>query len=246
MGGRVGARAGAVYLKRTLTFLPFFACGPARTMASWRRGHWRPIMILAIDSASAACTAALLTLDGELIAERHEDVGRGHAELLVPMIADLLGPHIPTQILVGVGPGSFTGLRVAIAAAHGMAIGWSVPLCGFDSLALVAASAPGTGPVGVAMLGGHGEWFVAQYDRPKFRLLEPLASRSPDAAARAITAPLVAGSAAAALIERRGHGEALATLPRAARVLDLPLALRSLDPKPVYARAPDARPAVAA
>lgn len=203
-------------------------------------------MILAIDSASAACTAALLTLDGELIAERHEDVGRGHAELLMPMVADLLGHYIPTQILVGVGPGSFTGLRVAIAAAHGMAIGWSVPLCGFDSLALVAASASATGPVGVAMLGGHGEWFVAQYDLPRFTVVETVASRPPDAAARAITAPLVVGSAAAALVAGRGHGKALATLPRAARVLDLPLALRSLEPRPVYARAPDARPAVAA
>jgi len=203
-------------------------------------------MILAIDSASAACTAALLTLDGELIAERHEDIGRGHAERLVPMVAEMLGQRIPTQILVGVGPGSFTGLRVAIAAAHGMAIGWSVPLSGFDSLALVAASAPGTGPVGVAMLGGHGEWFVAQYDRPKFTLLDRVASRVPDDAAHAITAPLVVGSAAADLVARRGHGEALAMSPRAARALDLPLSLRSLDPRPVYAREPDARPAVAA
>jgi len=208
-------------------------------------------MILAIDSASAACTAALLSLDGELIAERHEEIGRGHAERLMPMVADLLGHHIPTQILVGVGPGSFTGLRVAIAAAHGMAIGWSVPLCGFDSLALVAASvpsegAPGEGPVGVAMLGGHGEWFVAQYQRPGFELLAPVGSMTPEAAAQAIDAPLVVGSAAEALISRRRYGEALALLPHASRALDLPLALRSLDPKPVYARAPDARPAVAA
>lgn len=203
-------------------------------------------MILAIDSASAACTAALLTLDGELIAERHEDIGRGHAERLMPMVAELLGSHIPTQVLVGVGPGSFTGLRVAIAAAHGMAIGWAVPLCGFDSLALVAASAPGDGPVGVAMLGGHGEWFVAQYDRTRFTVTRPVASRDPDAAAQAIDAPLVVGSAAAALVARRGHGEALAILPHAARALDLPYALRTLDPRPVYARDPDARPAAAA
>ena len=203
-------------------------------------------MILAIDSASAACTAALLSIGGERIAERHEELGRGHAERLVPMVAELLGAHIPSQILVGVGPGSFTGLRVAISAAHGMAIGWSVPLCGFDSLALVAASAPGDGPVGVAMLGGHGEWFVAQYDRPGFAVLQPVTSMTPDAAARAITAPLVAGSAAEALVALRGSGQAIATLPRAARALDLPVALRSLDPKPVYARAPDAKPAVAA
>jgi len=207
-------------------------------------------MILAIDSASAACTAALLSIDGELIAERHEELGRGHAERLMPMVADLIGAHVPSQILVGVGPGSFTGLRVAIAAAHGLAIGWSVPLCGFDSLALVAASVPGGaanagGPIGVAMLGGHGEWFVAQYDRD-FELLHPVSSMTPDEAARAITAPLVVGSAAEALVARRGSGEAMATLPRASLALSLPPGLRSLDPKPVYARAPDARPAVAA
>ena len=144
-------------------------------------------MILAIDSASAACTAALLSAEGDVFAERHEDIGRGHAERLMPMVADLLGDHIPSQILVGVGPGSFTGLRVAIAAAHGMAIGWSVPLSGFDSLALVAAGAEGDGPVGVAMLGGHGEWFVAQYDRPGFAVRQPVTSMTPGDAARAIS-----------------------------------------------------------
>ena len=202
-------------------------------------------MILAIDSASAACTAALLSADGTVLAERHEVLGRGHAERLMPMVADLLGRHVPTQILVGVGPGSFTGLRVAIAAAHGMAIGWSVPLCGFDSLALVAASAAADGPVGVAMLGGHGEWFVAEYDR-QLQVVQPVASMTPDDAVRAIGAALVVGSAAAALVARRGSGEAVDMLPRATRALALPLALRSLDPRPAYARAPDARPAAAA
>ena len=199
-------------------------------------------VILAIDCSSAACTAALLTTDGELVAERHEEISRGHAERLVPMIAEILGGHIPTQILVGVGPGSFTGLRVALAAAHGMAIGWSVPLSGFDSLALAAAGAPGEGPVGVAMVGGHGEWFTAEYDRPGFDLTSPVDSLAPAAAARTVDAPLVIGSAAAPLVELRGRGEAIASLPRAAHAMRLPPALRSLEPRPVYARAPDAKP----
>ena len=204
-------------------------------------------MILAIDSASAACTAALLSSNGELVAERHEEIGRGHAERLMPMVADLIGGHVPAQILVGVGPGSFTGLRVAIAAAHGMAIGWSVPLCGYDSLALVAASAPdGDDPVGVAMIGGHDEWFVAQYDRPGFAILQPVTSMTPDAAARAIDARLVVGSAAQALVELRGHGEAMATMPRAACAMRLPVALRTMEAKPVYARLPDAKPTAVA
>ena len=99
-------------------------------------------MILALDTSTAACTAALLERDGTIVASRDEVIGRGHAERLVPMIEEMLDGHVPARIIVGVGPGSFTGLRVGIAAAHGMAIGWSIPLSGMSSLALLAASAP--------------------------------------------------------------------------------------------------------
>src|SRR4051812_1058725 len=97
-------------------------------------------MLLAIDSATAACSAALFER-GRLVAERHEVVGRGHAERLVPMIAELIGTRRPSAILVDCGPGSFTGVRVGLAAAHGLAIGWGVPLAGYSSLAAVAAQA---------------------------------------------------------------------------------------------------------
>ena len=203
-------------------------------------------MILAIDCSTAACSAALLGVDGNVLDERHEEIRRGHAEQLVPMIAELLSGDSPSEILVGVGPGSFTGLRVAIAAAHGMAIGWSVPLSGVDSLGLLAAGAPGDEPVGVAMIGGHGEWFVAEYDRPSLRPMIVGASLAPLAAAQAVAAPLVVGSAAEALVALRGSGRAIAALPRAAFALRLPLAARTLDPRPVYARAPDATPRQAA
>ena len=88
-------------------------------------------MLLVIDSATAACSAALIGADGALVDERHELVGRGHAERLVPMIAELLGGRRPASILVDCGPGSFTGVRVGLAAAHGLAIGWRVPLAGY-------------------------------------------------------------------------------------------------------------------
>ena len=97
-------------------------------------------MQLVIESATAACSAALLDDDGDVIDERHEIVGRGHAERLLPMIADLLGTRTPTSILVDCGPGSFTGVRVGLAAAHGLAIGWKVPLAGFSSTAAIAAA----------------------------------------------------------------------------------------------------------
>ena len=78
-------------------------------------------MILAIDTSSAACSAALLGEDGSVAACADEIIGRGHAERLAPMIAEMLDGRIPSSILVGVGPGSFTGIRVGIAAAHGLA-----------------------------------------------------------------------------------------------------------------------------
>jgi len=199
-------------------------------------------LILALDTSTAACTAALLERDGTIIAARDEVIGRGHAERLVPMIEELLDGHVPNRLLVGVGPGSFTGLRVAIAAAHGMAIGWSVPLTGMNSLALLAASAPpGEGKVTAAMTGGHGELFVQTFDRKKLTATGPILNLTPEAAARKVDAPLVVGSGAEALIAARRSGEAMPLLPAASRALNLPELLRMLECKPIYARAPDAK-----
>jgi tRNA threonylcarbamoyl adenosine modification protein YeaZ len=197
-------------------------------------------MLLVIDSATAACSAALI--DGEtLIDERHEMVGRGHAERLVPMIEELLAGRRPTEIAVDCGPGSFTGLRVGIAAAHGLAIGWGIPLSGYCSLALLAAST-GAPLVAAALHGGHGEIFVQSYGDDPLRALDELASLTPAEAAAAITAPLIVGSAAAELVAGRGHGEAIERLPRAADLRLLPPRLRALPARPIYGRAPDARP----
>src|SRR5687767_9846968 len=69
-------------------------------------------MILAIDTSTAACTAALFDDAGQCIAQADEVIGRGHAERLVPMIQEMLEGRAASQILVGVGPGSFTGIRV--------------------------------------------------------------------------------------------------------------------------------------
>ncbi len=203
-------------------------------------------MILALDTSTAACTAALLERDGTIVASRDEVIGRGHAERLVPLIEEMLDGHVPAKILVGVGPGSFTGLRVGIAAAHGMAIGWSIPLSGMNSLALLAASAPpGEGKIAAAMAGGHGELFVQTFDRKKLSATGPILNLTPQAAAMKVDAPLVVGSGAEALVEARHSGEALPMLPTASRALVLPELLRMLECKPIYARAPDARPKAA-
>ncbi len=196
-------------------------------------------MILAFDTSSAACTAALFDGDGARLARADEVIGRGHAERLVPMIAELLDGRSAAKIVVGVGPGSFTGIRVAIAAAHGLAIGWGAALSGMSSLALLAATAERDGEIAAAVTGGHGELFVQQFDAA----LQPgpLHNLVPCTAARLITAERVVGSGARQLVEARGWGEARESWPSAARAMQLPEALRSLPPKPLYARAPDAR-----
>lgn len=198
-------------------------------------------MLLAFDTSSAACTAALFDDSGACIARADEMIGRGHAEWLVPMIAELMDGRKADSILVGVGPGSFTGIRVAIAAAHGLAIGWGAKLEGMNSLGLLAASVEASGQVGAAVLGGHGELFVQQFDSRTLNPSTELGNAAPKEAARALTAELVIGSGAGQLVEARGWGEAREVWPSAAATLRLPASLRNLPAKPVYARAPDAR-----
>ena len=198
-------------------------------------------MILVIETATAACSAALVE-GGALVDERHELVGRGHAERLVPMIEALLAGRRPGSILVDCGPGSFTGVRVGLAAAHGLAIGWGVPLAGYSSMAAVAAAAGAGGEIAVALDGGHGQLFVQTFGEDEMRPLDTLRSLPPAEAAAAIRAHRVAGSGAAALVAARGGGEAIEALPRAADARRLPPALRSLPPRPIYGRAPDAKP----
>jgi tRNA threonylcarbamoyl adenosine modification protein YeaZ len=198
-------------------------------------------MLLVIDSATAACSVALLGADGDLVGAAHEVVQRGHAERLLPMIETLLAGRRANAILVDCGPGSFTGVRVGLAAAQGLAIGWSVPVAGYSSMALIAA-ASGEPMATVALVGGHGELFVQDYGGDPIAPLGELRSQSPDAAAAACSIPLVLGSGAKALVEARGHGEWRDALPRAADAGMLPSDLRSLPPKPIYGRSPDARP----
>jgi tRNA threonylcarbamoyladenosine biosynthesis protein TsaB len=198
-------------------------------------------MLLAFDTSSAACTAALFDASGICVAQVDEVIGRGHAERLVPMIADLMAGRRAERILVGVGPGSFTGIRVAIAAAQGLAIGWDAEITGMSSLALLAASADDSGTIAAAVLGGHGELFVQQFDAVTLEPLSALINAPPCEAATHVDARLMIGSGAERLIEARGSGTALDAWPSAANALRLPLELRQMAAKPVYARAPDAR-----
>ena len=203
-------------------------------------------MILAIDTSTAACSAALFDSGGDCIAHKDELIGRGHSERLVPMLDEMLGGRRADAILVGVGPGSFTGIRVGIAAAQGLAIAWDCQLNGMSSLALLAAGAQGHQPVVAAVDGGHGELFVQQFEGQSIEPTSNLLNLPPAEAAAAVNADLVVGPAARKLVDARGRGEAQERWPSAHNALCLPQELRSLAPKPVYARAPDARAKAAA
>lgn len=74
-----------------------------------------------------------------MIARHHELIGRGHAEALVPAVAKLLSDARPSSIIVDIGPGSYTGIRIGIAAARALGLAWGVPVAGVSALSLVAA-----------------------------------------------------------------------------------------------------------
>lgn len=101
--------------------------------------------VLALETTLAACSVALLR-DGEVAARRFEVIGRGHAEALMPMIEkvraeagiELTGLDL---LAVTVGPGTFTGVRIGLAAARGLALATGVPLVGVTTLAAVAEGA---------------------------------------------------------------------------------------------------------
>lgn len=197
---------------------------------------------LVIDSATEACSVALFDR-GSYVAGDFRVLGRGHAEALVPMIAALPGKGRAGRIAVALGPGSFTGVRVGLATARALALAWGAQLIGYPTLALIAAmarDAEGHEAVGVAMTGGHGEWFVQGIDSDG-RSGRDLASCKPADAVSLTTEALVAGNQAAALVEARGFGRALSILPDARSFLALNASDVLSDVHPLYGRAPDAK-----
>lgn len=197
--------------------------------------------LLVIDTATEAHSVALLD-GGAVLAFHHEILSRGHAEALMPAVAAVMGDRVPDAILVDIGPGSFTGLRIGIAAARALALAWGVPVQGYHSLSLIAApvfaATPGLARLQIVAEAGRGQLYVATLARDLLLAAEPHALDAAGAAAMLDAALPVAGPGARRL---PGAFTVLADAwPDARHAALLPAPARSLRPQPLYVRPPDA------
>ncbi|MGB3796091.1 MAG: tRNA (adenosine(37)-N6)-threonylcarbamoyltransferase complex dimerization subunit type 1 TsaB [Alteraurantiacibacter sp.] len=198
--------------------------------------------VLAIDCATEACSAALF--DGTtLIDGRCEIIGRGHAERLVPMIAELPGKGRADRIVVSLGPGSFTGVRIGLAAARALGLAWGAQVLGYPTLELVRARSWQALPsaVTVCMSGGHGEYFVQNF-AANGSAHDAVRSLPPEQAAKEALHQVIAGNRAQELVDLLGDGRtALDLMPEARFASLLDEARLTGDLTPIYGRGPDAK-----
>jgi tRNA threonylcarbamoyl adenosine modification protein YeaZ len=219
--------------------------------------------ILALDTSMGACSAALLRDGGadRVLFARYEDMARGHAEALMPMVADIMDEaKLPFEgldlIAATTGPGSFTGVRIAIAAARGLALVTRARLYGTDSLTVMAKASLSRGVTpdesfAVAVDARRGMLYLGLYDADGRKLEGPLLI-TPDAAVDLLPreAFIAAGSGALILTEaaaeRGRHIEAMLPelQPAAAELAEIAAEADETFPtlRPLYLRPPDARP----
>jgi len=222
--------------------------------------------VFAIDTALEACSVAVLdTGRGALLAQESQPMTRGHAEALMPMIArvlDMTGLAFAEidRFAVTTGPGSFTGLRVGIAAARGLALAAGKPAVGLSTLPAFAApyiAADDTAPIVAAIDARHDHVYLQVVGPGGRTLFAPRLTPLREAvrvAAATSGAPRIVGTAAATLaaqwptgerppgaVEQRGAPDIgwVARLGAAASETGSP-------PKPLYLRPPDAQPQDAA
>jgi len=224
--------------------------------------------ILALDTSMGACSAAVLLADAatQRIVLCEERMARGHAEALMPMVSEVMtGAGLDFAgldlIAATLGPGSFTGVRIAIAASRGFALVTGTRLWGTDSLRVMAKAALESGMAGVSesfavAVDARGErLYFGLYDAAGGKLAGPLLI---DAGEAASLLPhklgTAVGNGAAHLAEAamlRGHriDAKLPDLqPNAAALAELALEAGETLPtlRPLYLRPPDAKPQAAA
>ncbi len=179
-------------------------------------------LVLAFDCAVTGLAVAVVR-DGEPLAS-HRAEGRDQAATLLPAIASTLeqagvGRKDLALIAVTVGPGSFTGVRVGLAAARGLAVALGVPLAGITTTAALLAQAGASDRLAVAAIDSHlGDWFCAlgEGDRAPFLAsTEALAKRIDGRPCR------VVGPQADALAPLLAHAVAQVALPDAATIARL-------------------------
>jgi tRNA threonylcarbamoyl adenosine modification protein YeaZ len=219
--------------------------------------------VLAIDTALEACAAAVLDTEHGRMASESLPMIRGHAEALMPLIERVMRQaDIPFSALdrVGVttGPGSFTGLRVGIAAARGIALAAGKPAFGLTTLAAYAApymAADDKSAVAVAIDARHQHVYLQVFGAAGRTLVPPRIASAADAArASAVGAVRVVGTGARMLADVWPLRETPPAVVDDLRAPDIVwvgrLAVAAADnasgPKPLYLRAPDAQPQDAA
>src|SRR6516162_10725807 len=216
--------------------------------------------VLAIDTALDACSAAVLdTVRAEIVAAESRVMPRGHAEALIPMIARVMAAariefNELDRIAVTVGPGSFTGLRVGIAAARGIALAAGKPAIGLTTLSGYAAphiAADDTRSVAAVIDARHEHVYLQVFGPGGRTVVPPRLAPLREAVLAALTGSArIVGSAAdliaaswprtqppPALVDQRGAPD-IAWIARLGAAAPDPHA----PPKPLYLRPPDAQP----
>jgi tRNA threonylcarbamoyl adenosine modification protein YeaZ len=221
------------------------------------------MVILALDTAGDNCAVALArTGDGSsLLARRCEAIGRGHAERLMPMIGEALAEAGLTyadleRIAVTTGPGSFTGTRIGVAAARGLALALAIPAVGISVLDALIEAAPGkeNGLVVAALDARRGEIYAEAVTAGSGEIMLDAQVTTAAELAQAIAGldgePVVlTGSAAsevARMLDEAGISAAIGSEAASAdigtvAVLGL-LTESGSPPVPLYLRPPDAKP----